>query len=376
MKQNNSLQNNSLNDKNVKNSEVVFKMIKAMIKTFAVTAFLALFILSILPAVLAERENNGNMINENEMNENRINPESPAASGEVYNVISGNEVITGNADELNEIETEPPEAKQPNNERGLNYFWTQQGEQKEQFRSEMSEKREEVKENIREQREEFKEERKELRDEFKDEERFPREESRTERAEAAESGGYFAEGFSSEKARKDALHQFKEMKEKFKNNEEKYEFIKEEQEKFKETYREHKQELIKIKEEAKLCTEDDTEDAEKCRSKKSELKRGVKMHLLKTGDVIEKSLEKLLNRLESSKTLAEQEKEEAIAKVKGMEEKLQAELGKIESLSENMTKEEMQTAIQNLKQLWQEVRNEQRKLVNSLLAGKQEKLVE
>ena len=136
-------------------------------------------------------------------------------------------------------------------------------------------------------------------------------------------------------------------------------------------YLEGKSDLLKLKEKAR-CNDDSTD----CQEKKSELKRGVKQHLLKTNELIARSLEKLTNRVEESKALTEEERTNALAAIAELEERLTAEQERVNSLAANATNEELRTAIPALKSVWQEVRKEQHTVVSLLISSKLEEVVE
>ena len=162
------------------------------------------------------------------------------------------------------------------------------------------------------------------------------------------------------------------MRNEINDNNEKYKLIKGHQQELKESYDKHKEKLRELKDKAKLCEL----GSEECKERKQELKRGVKLHLLKTGDVIARSLEKLTNRVEAAAKLSDEEKETALDAIAELETKLAAAQEKLENQAEEMSNEELKESIQELKQVWQDVRNEQRRLVASLISSKQEALVE
>ena len=91
------------------------------------------------------------------------------------------------------------------------------------------------------------------------------------------------------------------MKERMENLREKYINLKVEYKQKRQEYQDYRRDLKEKHKDAKECEEDSTE----CMDKKQELKRGVKQHLLKTVELIDRSLEKLTNRVESSEKLTE-----------------------------------------------------------------------
>jgi chromosome segregation ATPase len=124
--------------------------------------------------------------------------------------------------------------------------------------------------------------------------------------------------------------------------------------------------LKDLNKQAKACRE----DSDECRGKRTELKKGVKNHLLKTNEVITRSLEKLMNRVESSTVLTEDQKAEAIANIELLEEDLISEKERVDALAENATNAELREAIKELKHTWQDVRKEQKRIVSLLISSK------
>ena len=147
---------------------------------------------------------------------------------------------------------------------------------------------------------------------------------------------------------------------------EKYEFLKEHRVKAKESYLEHRTKLRSLKEKAKSCT------GAECTEKRVELKKGVRLHLLKTADLIERSLEKLTDRLEKADV---EGKDEALATIKELEERLETEQARVESLVDDASAAEIREAIKDLKKLWQDTRKAQKKVVALLMRNKASDLV-
>jgi chromosome segregation ATPase len=133
---------------------------------------------------------------------------------------------------------------------------------------------------------------------------------------------------------------------------------------------EHKDTLTGLRDNAKRCS-----DEEDCKTKKTGLKKGVQNHLVKTGELIERTLEKLTNRVENSKELTDEQKEDALIKINSLEEELAAEQAEVEAL-ENPTNEELRKSIQALKKTWQEVRKMQKGIVTDLIGSKMDDLNE
>lgn len=159
-----------------------------------------------------------------------------------------------------------------------------------------------------------------------------------------------------------------------KEKREEYQRFKEKHREAREDFEEHRKELQERKRMAKECAEESGE----CHQKKDELKRGVKQHLVKTIEVIDRSLEKLTNRVEDSEALSAAEQEQALSAIAALEVQLTAQKQQVEALltAEGTTNAQLRTAIQDLKHLWQEVRKEQRWIVAQLIRSKLDHAVE
>lgn len=140
-----------------------------------------------------------------------------------------------------------------------------------------------------------------------------------------------------------------------------------------ERYQEERSDLLELKEDIKKC---DAEDGEKCKSRKDTLKRGVKQHLLKTIELMERSLDRLTSRVQDQPTLIEEEKEKALSLIAEAEVGLTAKRGEVEALAENATAEQLRSAIKDLKKTWQDVRKVQKRIIASLISAKMDVLVE
>ena len=143
-------------------------------------------------------------------------------------------------------------------------------------------------------------------------------------------------------------------------------------EQLKEQYKTQKKELKEIKEKVTKCKEN-TED---CKKNKENWGKGVKQHLLNTNQLISDSLSRLKERVQDSNILSEEDKTESLAKIDELEAKLTAEMEKVNAMADTATKEELKAAVKELKDLWQEVRSEQRKILTNLVRGNLENLVE
>lgn len=137
-----------------------------------------------------------------------------------------------------------------------------------------------------------------------------------------------------------------------------------------EALREKKEQLQELREKARC--KDESED---CRDKKLDLKKGVREHLVKTIELIERSLEKLQNLVDNSKVLSEEEKQDALQRIAELETQLQEKKAELEALADSMTNEGLRTQIRELKDLWHTVRKEQRWIVAQLTNSKQDNLV-
>lgn len=138
-----------------------------------------------------------------------------------------------------------------------------------------------------------------------------------------------------------------------------------------EAFLEKKERLSELKHRATQCVN----DSEDCRTKKSDLKRGVKDHLIKTAELIDKSLEKLIERVKDSKVLSEQEKQDALNRLTELEKQVEEQVAELEALPDTTTNEELRTHIRELKDLWHKVRKEQRWVITQLTNHKQDNLV-
>lgn len=155
-----------------------------------------------------------------------------------------------------------------------------------------------------------------------------------------------------------------ETKEKIRNNRERYNKLKEKQKEAKQFVEKHRERLNELKGKVNKCEGDD------CKEFKKNLKVGVKNHLVKTSDLIARSVEKLLDRIENSNVMTDEEKEEALVKVRALEEKLSAKKDEIEAMADEATAAEIRGKIKELKDLWNEIRKEQRWIITQLINNK------
>src|SRR3989338_4222254 len=128
--------------------------------------------------------------------------------------------------------------------------------------------------------------------------------------------------------------------------------------------------LLDIKKEIQTCA------GEACKSKKAELKASLRTHIQTIVDVIARSLDQLQERIESSKVLSTEEKEEALASLAEVRAELEAQSDEVTDLAVNATKEEYHAAIKDLKETWKNSKQVQQWIIAQLINSKLENLVE
>jgi len=139
-----------------------------------------------------------------------------------------------------------------------------------------------------------------------------------------------------------------------------------------EDQREHRQKVLDLDKMVRRCNA----EKQNCTTLKIELRLGVKNHLLKSVQVVERSLEKLTKTVEKMEDLSEEEKEFALDLVADLEVKLDEQKVKIDSFTNETSQEEIRAAIKDLKELNQKVHKMQRRLVGLLVNAKLHVLVE
>ncbi|MDP3698432.1 MAG: hypothetical protein Q8R47_02500 [Nanoarchaeota archaeon] len=174
------------------------------------------------------------------------------------------------------------------------------------------------------------------------------------------------------KSSKLVKREVKELKRDLHQARERLEEAKERYKEAKEEQREHRQKVLDLDKAAKRCNPEKRD----CATLKMELRTGVKNHLLKSVQVVERSLEKLTKTIEKMEDLSEEEKENALALVADLEAELDAQKAKINSFTDETSKEEIRAAIKDLKELNQKVHKLQRRLVGLLVNAKLQVLVE
>ena len=135
---------------------------------------------------------------------------------------------------------------------------------------------------------------------------------------------------------------------------------------------EQREKVLELHKKVRRCNSE-TED---CAALKLELRVGVKNHLQKSVQVVERSLEKLTKTVEKMEDLSEEEKENALVLIADLGSELDAQKAKIDSFTNETTQEEIRAAIKDLKELNQKVHKLQRRLVGLLVNAKLHVLVE
>ncbi len=140
-----------------------------------------------------------------------------------------------------------------------------------------------------------------------------------------------------------------------------------------EKHREELRALLLLKKEAQECGRGKEEE---CKSKKAEIKASLKTHLQTTIEVITRSLDQLQERVEDSKVLSAEEKEEALASLNAARVEILAQAEVVSSLAVNASKEEYHAAIKDLQEAWKNAKQVQQWVITQLLNQKLENLVE
>lgn len=180
------------------------------------------------------------------------------------------------------------------------------------------------------------------------------------------------------------------MKEKVKELKEKNKELKEQAKEFKEKikeerkedreelrtergkYHEEKKNLLEMHAQARSCDKK-TDD---CKAKKTEVKKGVKQHLVNTVDLIDNSLARLKERVTESKVISDADKQSALSQIDELEKKLTAQKDKVVALGDNVTNEELRNAVKELKGMWEEVRKLQQRIIADLVSSQLTHLAE
>ncbi|HLC51960.1 MAG TPA: hypothetical protein VJI98_01815 [Candidatus Nanoarchaeia archaeon] len=149
---------------------------------------------------------------------------------------------------------------------------------------------------------------------------------------------------------------------------EQYSVAKRKYDEAKDVYNTNRDRLIQLRDRAKECDEN-------CQVRRTELKLGTLNHLIKTSELIEKSVEKLISRLGEA-PISDEEKARALEALEAVEVKVIEQREKVENLTANATNDEVREAIADLKQTWKDVRMTQRRIIASLTDAKFENLIE
>ncbi|MFH0701354.1 MAG: hypothetical protein V2A62_02875 [Candidatus Woesearchaeota archaeon] len=154
------------------------------------------------------------------------------------------------------------------------------------------------------------------------------------------------------------------------------EWVKEKSDKIKEQYEAKKQELEQLKEKQSACGSKDKKNTTDCQDKKLELKKGVKQHLLKTIDLIDDSYLRMTQKISASTGLTAEQKQTLLNQVATLEQTLIDQKAKVEALADNATNAEFKDTIKELKNVWQDTRKMQHRLMASLINARMENIVE
>ncbi|HLD00480.1 MAG TPA: hypothetical protein VJC39_01940 [Candidatus Nanoarchaeia archaeon] len=164
-----------------------------------------------------------------------------------------------------------------------------------------------------------------------------------------------------------------EVKDKIKLFREKSEELKEKYQFAKSKVAEQKLKLVDLRDQVDNCRQDN----DSCSLRKLDLKNGVKIHLEKTLELIESSLERLVNRVNELDSLTEEEKESLLLEIETLQEKLNLHKDEIlAGLTEESTAQEYREAIKEVKSLWQESKHIQRKVIANMVNSRLDNLLE
>ena len=129
---------------------------------------------------------------------------------------------------------------------------------------------------------------------------------------------------------------------------------------------ENKEKLLQMNKDLKSCISDKKD----CETIKMNLRYGVENHLIKTSDVILRSLEKLSEHVENAENLDEADKEEVLSDISELKGKVNDLNDRVEALGSEATKEAIKEEIDNLKELAKEARILQKRTVGLLVNTK------
>ena len=140
----------------------------------------------------------------------------------------------------------------------------------------------------------------------------------------------------------------------------------------KQKHLDHKIKLNKLKKQVKDCGEDN----ENCQEKKLDFRRGLKNHMLKGIEVMEKSLERVSSKVENSKRIGDDEKRDLLFELEELQNEISSEKENVEILNEDSTAEELRKELKQVKELWKKVKKTQKRVVSFLMNSKLGKLVD
>ncbi|MBI4151640.1 hypothetical protein HY496_01605 [Candidatus Woesearchaeota archaeon] len=149
---------------------------------------------------------------------------------------------------------------------------------------------------------------------------------------------------------------------------------KERYEQAREMYKEQKEKLSDLRGRHRECKEDDS--SETCVKVRKDVSVGVKNHLLKTVELIDHSLTRLTEHVQSSTVLSEEDKQSILTSINTLQEKVTAEKERVLALAETATAVELRSEVKELKKLWQDVSKQQRRIVSMMTSAKMDNLVE
>ncbi|MFA6461076.1 MAG: hypothetical protein WCV90_02325 [Candidatus Woesearchaeota archaeon] len=154
------------------------------------------------------------------------------------------------------------------------------------------------------------------------------------------------------------------------------EWIKEKSDKIKEQYESKKKELEQLKEKRSACGGEGKNNSTDCEDKKLELKKGVKQHLINTLNLIDDSYARMIQKVNQSTGLTEDEKQTLLTQVASLEENLLVQKAKVEAMADNSTNAEFKDAIKELKKVWQDTQKAQHRLMASLISSRMDSIAE
>jgi len=174
------------------------------------------------------------------------------------------------------------------------------------------------------------------------------------------------------KSAKLVKREVKELKRDLHKAREKLEEAKEHFREAKEEQHEQREKVLDLDKKVKECKS----ERKNCEELKLELRTGVKNHLLKSVQVVQRSLDKLSKTVEKMEDLSDEEKDAALSLVSDLQAQLEAQKTKIEGFTNETTQEEIRATIKDLKELNQKANKLQRRLVGLMVNAKLHVLVE